>query len=174
MTMKGLKRQCPESFHFRFFHESVSPEPLSISLGLCKIFLKIRGDISSSRCTNCVVETVANGKIFNQKSVECFVWHLWEEELTYRKFFFFKFTLRLSRESGEEDLGAAGLLRGAYSAGPVSQTCYCFKGESWLRAATLDDSKTPTPVLHNTSVVVWNLYCVRVIIVRLTKRSKPM
>ncbi len=35
------------------------------------------------------------------------------------------------------------------------------KGESWLRAATPDDSKTPTPVSHNTSVVVWNLYCVR-------------
>jgi hypothetical protein len=46
------------------------------------------------------------------------------------------------------------------------------KGESWLSAVTLDDSKTPTPVLHNTSVVVWNLYCVRVIIVRLNKRSK--
>ncbi len=46
------------------------------------------------------------------------------------------------------------------------------KGESWLRTATLDYSKTPTPVLHNTSVVVWNLYCVRVIIVRLNKRSK--
>ncbi len=29
----------------------------------------------------------------------------------------------LSLESGEEDLGAAGLLRGAYSAGPVSPTC---------------------------------------------------
>ncbi len=42
-----------------------------------------------------------------------------------------------------------------------------------LRAVTLDDSKIPTPVLHNTSVVVWNLYCVRVIIVRLNKRSKP-
>ena len=28
------------------------------------------------------------------------------------------------------------------------------KGESWLRAVTLDDSQTPTPVLHNTSVVV--------------------
>ncbi len=48
------------------------------------------------------------------------------------------------------------------------------KGESWLRAATLDDSKTPTPVLHSTSVVVWNLYCVRVIIVRLNKRSNPL
>ena len=55
---------------------------------------------------------------------------------------------------GEEDLGVAGLLRGAYSAGPVSPTCSDLKCESWLRAATLDDSKTPTPVLHNTSVVV--------------------
>jgi hypothetical protein len=64
-------------------------------------------------------------------------------------------------------------LAGGLSAGSVSQTCYYLKGESWLRAATLDDSKTPTPVLHNTSVVVWNLYCVRVIIVRLNKRSKP-
>jgi hypothetical protein len=31
-------------------------------------------------------------------------------------------TVILSRESGEEDLGAAGLLRSTYSAGPVSQT----------------------------------------------------
>jgi hypothetical protein len=60
----------------------------------------------------------------------------------------------MSRESGEEDLGTRELLRRGYSAGPVSPTCSDLKGESWLRAATLDDSKTPTPVLHNTSVVV--------------------
>ncbi len=30
----------------------------------------------------------------------------------------------VSRESGEEDLGAAGLLRRGYSAGPLSQTCF--------------------------------------------------
>jgi hypothetical protein len=35
-----------------------------------------------------------------------------------------KVSLQMSRESGEEDLGAAGLLRGAYSAGPVSQICF--------------------------------------------------
>jgi hypothetical protein len=46
------------------------------------------------------------------------------------------------------------------------------KGESWLRAATLDDSKTNSSNTH-TSVALWNLYCVRVIIVRLNKRSKP-
>jgi hypothetical protein len=53
----------------------------------------------------------------------------------------------MSRESGEEDLDARELLRRGYSAGPVSPTCYDLKGESWLRAATLDDSKTPNPVL---------------------------
>ncbi len=29
-----------------------------------------------------------------------------------------------ARESGEEDLGAAGLIGGAYLAGPVSPTCF--------------------------------------------------
>jgi hypothetical protein len=60
-----------------------------------------------------------------------------------------------------------------YSAGPVSQICYWSKRRELLSAATLEDSITPTPVLHKTSVVVWNLYCVRVIIVRLNKLSKP-
>jgi hypothetical protein len=30
----------------------------------------------------------------------------------------------LSSKAGEEDLGARGLLRRGYSAGPVSQTCF--------------------------------------------------
>ncbi len=47
----------------------------------------------------------------------------------------------------EEDLGAAGLLLRTYSAGPVSPMCYDLKGRELLRAATLDDSKTPNPVL---------------------------
>jgi hypothetical protein len=54
----------------------------------------------------------------------------------------------------------------------VSDLLYWSKRRELLLAVTQDDSKTPTPVLHNTSVVVWNLYCVRVIIVRLNKRSK--
>ncbi len=54
----------------------------------------------------------------------------------------------------KNDLDAGELLRRGYSAGPVSPLRLALlKGESWLRAATLDDSKTPTPVLHNTSVV---------------------
>jgi hypothetical protein len=42
-----------------FFHESVSPQPQSIPLGLFQIFLKIRGDISKSRCTTGINETGA-------------------------------------------------------------------------------------------------------------------
>ncbi len=38
-----------------FFHESVSPNPLSTPLGLFRIFSNIRGDIRSSRCTTGVV-----------------------------------------------------------------------------------------------------------------------
>ncbi len=34
-----------------FFHESVSPQPQSIPLGPFRMFSKIRGDISKSRCT---------------------------------------------------------------------------------------------------------------------------
>jgi hypothetical protein len=42
-TPKGhLKGQCLEIFDFRFFHESVSPKPLSIPLGPFRIIYKIR------------------------------------------------------------------------------------------------------------------------------------
>jgi hypothetical protein len=47
----------------------------------------------------------------------------------------------------EEDLGAAGLLLRTYSAGPVSPICYDLKGPELLRAATLGDLTTPTPVI---------------------------
>ncbi len=39
---KQLKGQCREIFNCWFFHESVSPNPLSISLGQFQIFSKIR------------------------------------------------------------------------------------------------------------------------------------
>ncbi len=42
-----------------FFHESPSPKPLIITLGLFRIFSKIRGDIRKSRCTTGVTP-VAN------------------------------------------------------------------------------------------------------------------
>ncbi len=53
----------------------------------------------------------------------------------------------MSRESGEEDLDTRELLRRAYSAGPVSPSCYDLKGRKLLRAATLDDLTTPAPVM---------------------------
>ncbi len=40
-----------------FFHESVSPKPLSTPLGPFRIFLKIPGDICNSRFTTGVVDT---------------------------------------------------------------------------------------------------------------------
>ncbi len=52
-----LKGQCHEIFDFWFFHESVFPQPLSIPLGLFRIFSKIRKDIRSSRCSTGVVDT---------------------------------------------------------------------------------------------------------------------
>jgi hypothetical protein len=48
----SLKGTVSRDFRLHsFFHEPVSPKPLSISLGPFQIFLKIRGDIRSSRCT---------------------------------------------------------------------------------------------------------------------------
>jgi hypothetical protein len=54
-----LKGQCHEIFDLRFFHESVSPKPLSIPVPyvLFRIFSKILGDICRSRCTTSVVDT---------------------------------------------------------------------------------------------------------------------
>jgi hypothetical protein len=40
-----------------FFHESVSPKPLSIPFGSFQIFSKIRGDIRSLRFATGVVDT---------------------------------------------------------------------------------------------------------------------
>jgi hypothetical protein len=50
----SLKGQCHEIFDFRFFHESVSPKPLSYDH---LIFFLICGNIRSSRCTTGVTDT---------------------------------------------------------------------------------------------------------------------
>jgi hypothetical protein len=52
-----LKGQCHEIFASGFFHESVSPMPLSIPLGPIRIFSRIRGDIRSSRLTTGINDT---------------------------------------------------------------------------------------------------------------------
>jgi hypothetical protein len=56
----SFKGQCHEVFDFRFFHESVSPKPLSILLEPFQIFSKFRGYIRSPSCTIGVVDTGAN------------------------------------------------------------------------------------------------------------------
>jgi hypothetical protein len=57
-----------------FFQKSVFPKPLSITLGLFRIFSIIRGDIRSSRCTTVVVDTGGKWKkIFKHKSINYFV-----------------------------------------------------------------------------------------------------
>ncbi len=60
----------------------------------------------------------------------------------------------LSRESGEEDQSAAGLLLRTYSAGPVSQTCLLrSKRRELQRTVTLDDS---TPQRRISELRVWS------------------
>ncbi len=53
----ALKGQCHEIFYFWFFHESVSPKPLSKPFGPFRFFSKIRGDIHSSRFATGVNDT---------------------------------------------------------------------------------------------------------------------
>ncbi len=90
-----LKGQCHKTFDFWFFHESVSPKHLNIPLWPFRIFLKIRGDISGSRCTTSVNDTSGKWKKSSSRKILIILFgHLWVVELTYIKIFTFKFTLR--------------------------------------------------------------------------------
>ncbi len=61
-----------------FFHESVSPKPLSAQLGPFRIFSKIRGDIRSSMCTTGVVDTGGNWKKSSIRKILIISFgHLW-------------------------------------------------------------------------------------------------
>ncbi len=84
-----LKGQVSRDFRLLvFFHESVSPKPLSIPLGPFRFFSKIREDIRSSRCTTGVVDTGGKWKKSSIiKVLNILFGHLWEEELTYRYIF---------------------------------------------------------------------------------------
>jgi hypothetical protein len=58
LTLGHLERDSVTRFSTSsFFHESVSPKPLSILLGPFQIFSKIRRNICSSRCATGVVDT---------------------------------------------------------------------------------------------------------------------
>jgi hypothetical protein len=71
------------------------PKPLSIPLWPFQIFLKIRGDIRSSRCTTGDNNTGGKWKKSSIIKVLIILFvYLWEVELTYRYNFAFKFTLR--------------------------------------------------------------------------------
>jgi hypothetical protein len=90
-----LKGQCHEILTSGFFQEPVSPKPLSIPFGPFRIFLKIRGDICSSRCTTSVLDT--GGKCKKSSIIKVLIilfGHLWELKLTYKYIFAFKFTLK--------------------------------------------------------------------------------
>jgi hypothetical protein len=59
----------PRDFRLQvFFHELVSPKPLSPPLGPFQIFPKIGGDIHSTWCTTGVTDTVANGKNLQEEN----------------------------------------------------------------------------------------------------------
>ncbi len=80
-----FKATGPRDFRLMvFFHESVSPKHLSIPLRPFQIFLKIRGDILSSRCTTGVVDTGGKWKksLIRKMLIILFV-HLWVVELTF-------------------------------------------------------------------------------------------
>jgi hypothetical protein len=90
-----LKGTVSQDFRLLVFHESVSPKTLSIQLGPFRIFLKIWGDIRSSRCTTGVIDT--GGKWEKSSVIKVLIvlfGHLFEVELTHRHIFPFKFTLR--------------------------------------------------------------------------------
>jgi hypothetical protein len=56
MALGGVAQLSRDSVT-RFFHESVSPKPLSIPLGPFRIFSTIRGDIRSSRLITGINDT---------------------------------------------------------------------------------------------------------------------
>jgi hypothetical protein len=73
-----LKGQCHEIFDFWFFHESVSPRPLSIPIGPFRIFRKLAEIFTVQSASPVLLTLVANGKFFNY-----FVWTPLVKELTY-------------------------------------------------------------------------------------------
>ncbi len=82
---KRWKGQCHKIFDLRFsrffasgfFHESVSPKPLSLPLGSFRIFSKIGGDYYQLKVHHrCRWHWLQMAKIFNQKSFNYFFTHL--------------------------------------------------------------------------------------------------
>jgi hypothetical protein len=84
MTTVFKRGSVTRFFAFGFFHESVSPKPLIMPIGPFQIFLKIRGDLCSSRFPTGVVDT--GGKWQKSSSWRILIilfGHLWVVELIY-------------------------------------------------------------------------------------------
>ncbi len=81
----GLKGQCHEIFDFRFFHESVSPKPLSIPIGCVKFFWKFTEIFAAQGASPCCRPTSRKWKKSSVRKVFIILFeHLWVVELTYR------------------------------------------------------------------------------------------
>jgi hypothetical protein len=65
--------QCHEIFDFWYFHESVSPKPLSIPLGRFELFRKF-AEIFAAQGAPPLVSLTPVAKIFNHKSFNYLVW----------------------------------------------------------------------------------------------------
>ncbi len=91
-TVKGtVPRYFPLQFFSGFFHESVSPKPLSIPLKQFQMFPKIHRDIRSPSCTTCIINTSGKWRKSSMRKVLTVLFvHLWVVELTYRYIFSFK------------------------------------------------------------------------------------
>ncbi len=79
----ALKGTVPRDSEFRFYHESVSPKPLSIPLGHFRYFFQKFSEIFVAQGAPPVSwHRWHMEKIFNQKSFNYFFRHLWVLELT--------------------------------------------------------------------------------------------
>ncbi len=96
-----LKGQCHEISNFRFFSGISFPQVPEYTIkAISNFFSKIRCDIRSSRCTNCVVDT---GGKWKQSSI--IFLHLWIVELTQRYSLSFKFTFRCQQSDIAPSIG---------------------------------------------------------------------
>ncbi len=87
-----LKETVPRDFQLQFFHELVSPKPLSITLGPFRFFGKFTEILPAQSVPPVSTTPVANWKTLIRKVLIILFGHLWVPDLTYRYIFSFKFS----------------------------------------------------------------------------------
>ncbi len=93
-----LKGQFHEIFDFRFFsHQSISPKPPSIPLGLFLNFFENSRRYSKLKVHHRCCDTSGKWKKSLPESFNYFVWTSLGSRITYRSIFSFKFTVRCKR-----------------------------------------------------------------------------